>query len=333
MSNIEIKAIEYFLPENIVTNDVLNIEHPTWDIHKVGEKSGVYSRHIANENQTAFDLAIKAIDKLIEKGLDIKTIDGIVFCTQSPDYIMPSNAFLVHKHYELSSRTWAFDYNLACSGYIYGLSIVRGMFATGLGKNVLLITADTYSKYINKNDRSTRVLFGDGAAVTHLSASEENKFIDVILETEGSEYKSFYIPSGACRKLEHTYFEQAGELDKKVEPTDIHMNGFAVWKFISRTVPIQIKELLHRNNIDINTIDFYGFHQASKLTLDSLIKALKLDPNNLYINIGDKGNTVSASIPILLKDAIDNNRLKKGDMMLLSGFGVGLSWGSILMKY
>ena len=333
MKNIEIKSIEYFLPENVVTNEDLSIEHPTWDIHKVGEKSGVHSRHIANEDQTAFDLATKAIDKLIEKGLELNSIDGLVFCTQSPDYVMPSNAFLVHKHYELNSRVWAFDYNLACSGYIYGLSIVRGLISTGLGKNVLLITADTYSKYMNKNDRSTRVLFGDGAAVTHLSASQENNFIDVILETEGKEYKSFYIPSGACRKLEDTYFEEVGGLVKKVETTDIHMNGFAVWKFISNTVPVQIKDLLQRNNIDISKIDFYGFHQASKLTLDSLIKALGLDPDKVYINLGDKGNTVSASIPILLKDAIDSSRLKKGDLMLLSGFGVGLSWGSILMKY
>jgi 3-oxoacyl-[acyl-carrier-protein] synthase-3 len=335
MNNIEIKNIEYHLPNNLVTNENLNVEYPDWDIEKVGEKSGVKSRHIASKDETALDLSIVAIEKLIANGFDLDSIDGIIFCTQSPDFIMPSNAFLIHKHFNFKSKVWAFDYNLACSGYVYGLSISRGMISTGLANNILLINADTYSKYINEGDRSTRVLFGDGAAVTVVGKSKEPKFIDVILETAGSEYESFYIPAGACRiqKSANTSLiseDRSGNL-KSLE--NIQMNGFAVWKFISNKVPHQIKELLQRNNLSNNDIDFFGFHQASKLTLDSLIKSLGLKSETVYSNLSDKGNTVSASIPILLKDAIDNNKLVRGDLMLLSGFGVGLSWGSALMKY
>ena len=331
---VRIKAIEYYLPEHTLTNADLHLNHPEWNINKVGEKSGVYQRHIANQNETALDFAINAIEKLFNsKAIKKDEIDGIVFCTQSPDFIMPSNAFLIHKHFDFYHNVWAFDYNLACSGYIYGLSIVRGMIETNMAKNVLLINADTYSKYINKNDRSASVLFGDGGAVSLIT--NEDGIIDIKLSASGKEYESFFIPSGGARlpkdlNTKEVTIDRSGNHRSK---EDIHMNGFSVWKFISGIVPIQIRELLLSNNLAVKDIDFFGFHQASKLTLDSLIKTLKIDESKVYMNLNTIGNTVSASIPILLKDAEDNKLLKKGDLVLLSGFGVGLSWGSLLMKY
>ena len=166
-----------------------------WDVNKVAIKSGVYNRHIAKVDETAFDLACKALEKLFnEDKISKNEVDGIVFCTQSPDYIMPSNAFLINKKFNFNNKVWAFDYNLACSGFVYGLAIVRGMIKTGMGQNVLLITADTYSKYISENDRATCVLFGDGAAVTLISKSEENGVINISLASSGNEFESFYIP-------------------------------------------------------------------------------------------------------------------------------------------
>ncbi len=330
-----IKDIEYYLPERIVTNDDLQQLHPQWDLQKVGEKSGVYSRHIAEQDQTAFDLACKAVEKLFSSGHAIEDIGGIIFCTQSPDFIMPSNAFLIHKHFKMAQHVWAFDYNLACSGYVFGLAIARGMLATNMAQNILLITADTYSKYIHPNDRSTSVLFGDGAAATIITNNEEGGIIDIELASSGNEYDSFFIPAGGCRlprsvstkelKIDHSGNESTAE--------EIQMNGFAVWKFISRIVPVQINKLIKRNHVSIVDIDFFGFHQASKLTLDSLFKALAIDKDKAYTNLAKVGNTVSASIPIALKDAEAEGRLKRGDLVLLSGFGVGLSWGSLLMKY
>lgn len=334
--NIGIECIEYYLPEKEVSNKELQELHPDWDVEKVGAKSGVFNRHLASKSETAFDLACQAIEKLLTNNqLTVSEIDGIIFCTQSPDYIMPSNAFLVHKHFRFDSKVWAFDYNLACSGYVYGISIARGMIMSGMGKKVLLINADTYSKYIHPDDRSTSVLFGDGAAASIISARESDGVVDISLASSGEEYDSFYIPAGACRipfstKTKELVIDHSGN-HRTLE--NIHMNGFAVWKFISRTVPEQINNILDKNNLALDDIQLFVFHQASKLTLDSLIKSLKIDPAKAYLNLDKVGNTVSASIPIALKFAEIEGRLKKGDLILISGFGVGLSWGSIILKY
>lgn len=331
-----IEHIEYYLPEKVITNENLALENPDWNIEKIEEKSGVKSRHIAETDQTALDLAIKSIEKLFStSSISKDQIDAIIFCTQSPDYIMPSNSFLIHKYFNFNEDVWTFDYDLACSGFIYGLAIARGILETNLAKNILLITSETYSKYINQKDRSTRILFGDGAAACILSDNKERGIIDVILSSNGEKFDTFYIPAGGCKipKGIHTKeitVDQSGNV-RNLE--NIHMNGFAVWQFISKKVSEQIKKLLVRNNLKVNDIDLFVFHQASKLTLDSLIKMLKINEDKVFINLKDIGNTVSSSIPIALKDAEDSGKLTRGDLILLSGFGVGLSWGSIIMKY
>ena len=181
-----IESIEYYLPENIVTNADLQQENPDWNLEKITEKTGVYQRHIAGKNETAYDLSIKACDKLFQTN-DKNNIDGIIYCTQSPDYIMPSNSFLMHKHFGLKDEIFAYDFNHACTGYIYGLAMANAFVKAGMAKQILLVTADTYSKYINKKDRSTRILFGDGAAVTIVEESNEREgIIDIELGSFGS---------------------------------------------------------------------------------------------------------------------------------------------------
>ena len=334
--DIEIAQIEYYLPGDRVSNDDLQKENPDWDMGRLSEKSGVYNRHIVKADETAFDLACKACEKLFSnREISKDSIDGIIFCTQSPDYIMPSNAFLLHKHLKLGQSVFAFDINLACSGFIYGLSIARGFIATALGKNILLVNADTYSKYINPRDRSAKILFGDGAAASIISGKESQGVIDIMLASSGNDFDSFYIPSGGCRmpKSESTSVEAMDAAGNTHSAENIHMNGFGVWKFIASTVPKQINEILSRNGYSVNDIDLYVFHQASKMTLDSLIKGSKIDPEKVFSNIQHVGNLVSASIPVALKDALIAGRLKKGDLVLLSGFGVGLSWGTIILRY
>ena len=334
---IKIAALEYYLPERSISNAEIQALHPNWDVEKVGAKSGVFNRHIAGKTETAFDLSKKAVQKLFDDSLIKKEdVHGIIFCTQSPDYIMPSNAFLIHKAFDFGSNVWAFDYNLACSGFVYGLAIARGMVVSGMGSNVLLINADTYSKYINVDDRSTTVLFGDGAAATLLTVAETgNGILDISLASAGQAYDSFYIPAGGCRipKNEITSRSEIDQSGNFKSQENIHMNGFAVWKFISNTVPQQIEDILLRNKLAKDKIDLFVFHQASKLTIDSLVKALSIDSNKVYLNLQRVGNTVSASIPIALKDAMDDGKVKRGDLLLLSGFGVGLSWGSTIIKF
>lgn len=334
---IKIGHISYHLPEKIVTNNDLLQENPSWEMGKIADKTGVQQRHISSENETAFDLALVACNKLLlESGLDRNQIDGIIFCTQSPDYLMPSNAFLLHKALKLRQNVFAFDYNLACSGYVYGLAMARGFVTTNVARNILLVTAETYSKLINPKDRSARVLFGDGAAASLIcQADEDQGIIDLSLATSGDSYDTFYIPAGGARlpRSQETEIETIDAGGNIRTLNDIYMNGFSVWKFIQSVVPLQIKELIVRNNMNIEDIDLFVFHQASKLTLDSLVRALRIDEKKVFINLGMVGNTVSASIPIALQDALKQGALHPGMTILISGFGVGLSWGSALIKY
>ena len=330
-----IKSIEYYLPENIVTNEDLQKENPHWNLDKVAEKSGVYQRHIAGRNETAYDLSVKACDKLFQTN-DKNEIDGIIYCTQSPDYIMPSNSFLLHNYLKLENKVFAYDFNHACTGFIYCLAMANAFVKAGMAKSILLINADTYSKYINRKDRSTRVLFGDGAAATIVKESNEKKgIIDIELGSFGSGYKKFWIPAGGLRLPESdtTLVEVENNRGNIRTQNDIEMDGFGVWSFINSVAPKQIDRLLSKNNFAKTDVDQFIFHQASLMTLQSIMRLMNINKEQVFINIHNIGNTVSASIPIALKDAIDQDKINIGSTLILSGFGVGLSYGAILMEY
>ena len=330
-----VKSIEYYLPDNIVTNDDLHKEHPDWDLENVEERSGVYQRHIAGEDETAYDLSTKACDKLFQTD-NKSNIDGIIYCTQSPDYIMPANSFLLHDYLKLEDRVFTYDFNHACAGYIYCLAMANAFFKAGMANEILLVNADTYSKYINPKDRSIRVLFGDGAAATIVKKTVLGRgVIDVDLGSFGSGYDKFWIPAGGQRlpKSDATSIELKDHKSNIRSQNDIEMDGLSVWSFINSVVPKQINDLLQRNNMDINDIDQFIFHQASQMTLNYIKKILDLDENRVFINIQDIGNTVSASIPIALKEAMNKNIIYSGSTVVLSGFGVGLSYGSLLMEF
>jgi 3-oxoacyl-[acyl-carrier-protein] synthase-3 len=330
-----IKSIEYYLPETIVTNDDLQKENPDWNLKKIAEKTGVVQRHIAGKDETAFDLSTRACKKLFMTN-DKKEIDGIIYCTQSPDYIMPPNSFLLHKYLDLEDGVFAYDFNHACTGYIYCLAMANAFIKSGMANQILLITADTYSKYINPKDRSTRVLFGDGASATIVKESSKRKgIIDIDLGSAGKGYNKFWIPAGGLRlpKSDSTSKEVSDNRGNKRTQNDIEMDGFGVWSFINSVAPKQVDRLLKRNNVEKTDIDQFIFHQASKITLESIVKIMKVNEEKVFINIHNIGNTVSSSIPIAIKDAIDQDKIEIGSKLILSGFGVGLSYGAILMEY
>jgi 3-oxoacyl-[acyl-carrier-protein] synthase III len=334
MSTI-IKSIESYFPEGNLTNEDLNHENPTWEMDKIFGKTGVQNRNIAGEHETAFDLSVKACEKLFEYQ-DVNSVDAIVYCTQSPDYIMPSNSFLLHKELSMHDNVLAFDFNHACTGYIYGLVMAHSFIKSGVCKCVLLVNSDTYSKYINKKDRSSRSLFGDAAAVSIIENSDSHRgIVDFELASSGEFYNKFYIPAGGHRlpKSAESSIEVKDDKGNTRSQNDIHMDGLAVWSFINSFVPKQINNILKKNNLDKSQIDLFIFHQASKMTLDSLVKKLRLDQDKVFINLTNIGNTVSASIPIALKDALDQGRIEDGSKVLLSGFGVGMSYGSVLIQF
>tara|TARA_B110001450_G_scaffold204846_1_gene194583 strand:+ start:437 stop:1447 length:1011 start_codon:yes stop_codon:yes gene_type:complete len=335
--NTYIKNISTYLPDTIITNADLRLKNPSWDFLNIENKTGVLERRVVETNQTALDLAIRACDALfLNEPEDLSNIDAIFFCTQSPDYIMPSNSHLLHKHLKLDDDVMAFDYNLACSGFVYGLGIAHAFIKANMAKNILLVTSETYSKFINPKDRSAITLFGDGCAATLISATQEDKgIIDLELSTHGKGHGKFCIPAGGMRTplTEKTKVEITDSSGNIRSQENIHMDGFGVWSFINSVIPKQILNVLSRNEIELKDIDQFIFHQASKMTIDSLVKSLKLDVEKVFLNMGNKGNTVSATIPIALREAEDQRRIKRGDKILLCGFGVGFSYGTLLMDY
>jgi len=331
-----LRDLAYYLPERVLTNHELARENPDWDLQRTEERTGVVERHIAGDGETALDLALQACRKLFARQPAAReAIDAILFCTQSEDHIMPPNSCILHQHLGLSENVFALDFNLACSGYVYGLSLARALVASGQATNLLLVTADTYSKYVHRQDRAARVLFGDGAAVTWLGNSRgKARILDTRCFTNGSQYQKFMIPAGGCRlpRSEQTGIATADDHGNVRALDNIHMDGVGVFSFFSSRVPREILGLLAKNNLTSEQIDLFIFHQASKLILDHLTAALKLDSGRVFTNLRRIGNTVSASIPIALENAMASGRLESGMLVVLSGFGVGLSWGSALIE-
>jgi 3-oxoacyl-[acyl-carrier-protein] synthase III len=332
-----IRSIAYALPERELSNSDLESEYPGWNMAKVVERAGVRSRRVAEADETAFDLSVRACEKLADHGgVDMSAIDAILYCTQTPDHVMPGNAHLLHHHLGLGDDVLAFDYTLACSGYVYGLALADSLVRAGLGSEVLLVTAETYSKRIHPGDRSTRVLFGDGAAVTHLSGGEGGgRIVAARLCSQGRVFERAFIPAGGARRprTEATRREAADRSGNVRTEETIHMDGVGVWSFVNSAIPGHIASFLAERSLNMEDVDLCVFHQASKVTHDSLVKALGVEPEKLYTHLEDVGNLVSASIPVALRAALDEGAIRPGDLVLLSGFGAGASYGSVLVEF
>jgi 3-oxoacyl-[acyl-carrier-protein] synthase-3 len=305
-------------------------------MERTAQRTGVEERRIAGTDETSLDLAIRACEALFDvHPALLDRVDGILFCTQSPDYIMPPNACLLHRHFRLRNEVVAMDFNLACSGYVYGLALANGLLRAGTCHDVLLVTAETYSKFISPDDRAVRTLFGDGAAVSWITDQGDRcELLDVVCATSGEGYEHFMIPAGGCRmpRSEATARPVPDENGNVRNLEQIHMHGLEVMRFVNSKVPPQVESLLARNELSKGDIDLYVFHQASQTALESLTRILELDPEKVFNNLRSIGNTVSASIPIALREALEGSALRPGDRVLLCGFGVGLSWGSALLR-
>lgn len=335
---LRIRAIGRALPDQVVTNAMLEEENSSWDMDRVGKLTGIVSRRITAPGETAFDLSVKACEELVEHaGLELEEIDAILYCTQSPDYVVPGNAHLLHRHLGLGPDVLVVDYPLACSGFIYGLAFADSFARTGLASEILLVTAETYSKYIHPKNRTTRALFGDGAAVTHLSSScdEGGEIVDFKLGACGAEFARSYIPGGARRFPigEETKIEETDASGNVRTLENIHLDGTGVWEFVNSTVPRHLEEFLTEISLTVDEIDLFVFHQASKITLDSLAKALGIDAEKVFTNFEEIGNLSSPSIPVALRDALDLGAVSPGDRVIACGFGAGLSYGSALLEY
>ena len=330
-----IADIEYIVPANVVTNADLAAAHPEWQIENVAERTGVYSRYWCDAQTTALDLGERACRRLLDRtGFDAARIDTVVFCTQTPDYPMPPNACLLQARLGLPTTVAAFDISLACSGFVYGLYIAKSLVIGGQASNVLLVTAETYSKRTHPGDRGTRTLFGDGGACT-LVRKGRGTIGPFRLGTDGARAQCFYVPAGGAR-------QPASEATSRLEQDQngnmrtaehIVMQGAAVLDFVKREVPGMVRDLLRDADITMESLDLVLLHQASKVTLDCLYSALRIPVTKRFSDLARFGNTVSASLPIVMRNAQLAGVLRPGMKVLAVSFGVGLSWGSCLIEW
>lgn len=327
-----IKAITYHLPQTIVTNEELVTEFPEWTVEKIADKVGVSQRHVAAKSETATDLATSAAEKLFRENIQIKkdSIDFILFCTQSPDYFLPSSSCIIQNRLGIPTNCGAFDFNLGCSGYIYGLAIAKGLISGGIAKNILLLTAETYNKYIHPEDKGNRTIFGDAATATVISTGGFAEIGNFALGTNGDGAKNLIVKTGASKNPSKACDLSFDENGNPHSSDHLFMNGAEIFTFTQKNVPIVVKQTLEDNDVTLSDVSLFVFHQANKYMLNFLRKKIKIPEDKFYINMAEVGNTVSNSIPIALVNAAQNHKLSGN--ILLCGFGVGYSWGGCILS-
>lgn len=329
-----IKGISYYLPEKIVTNAELLKEFPEWSVDKVAAKVGVDSRHIAGENETAGDMAEKAARRLFDEyNIDPKVVDFILLCTQSSDHFLPSTACILQDRLGIPTSAGAFDYNLGCSGCVYGMAIGKSFVDSGMAKNVLLLTAETYNKYLHPSDKSNRSIFGDGAATCLISNEGVAKIGDVVWGTDGSGAKHLIVETGAARHKSATGVVTIDEDGHEKYDDYLYMNGSAIFNFTLEAVPALMKDILVRNNMAKEDVDYFVFHQANKFMLNTIRKVCVLPKDKFYVNLSETGNTVSSTVLIGLKQCLEAGTITTGMNVMVTGFGVGLSWGGTILRF
>ena len=324
MKQVYINKIEYYLPSKKESNSqVLRMAGKNkYDIQKMIKKIGISTRRIANKNIFSNDLAIQSAKKIL-KFVNPNDIDYLIFCTNTPDFLLPTNACILQDKLGLKKTIGAFDVILACSGYIYSLSIAKSLIVSGQATNILLITSDTYSKFIKKNDAKTRILFGDGSTSTLISSKKNSnsfKITNFTYGTDGSGYKNIIINNFGTRHW--LYRKKGGET--------LDLDGPGIYDFAIKRVPDAINEFLKKNNLKLNKINHFIFHQANEFMIKKLQQLLNIPDYKVFIDMKNTGNTSSSSIPIVLSKNF--NKVSSGKNILLIGFGGGLSWGICLVK-
>lgn len=332
-----IQALAYALPEQILDNAELAQIFPEWTAEKIFEKTGIRQRHIAAAGQTAADLAVQAAKKLFTTPeISPASIDYLLFCTQTPDYLLPSSACLIHQQLGLSSACPALDLNMGCSGYVYGLSVAKALVESGMANNVLLLTGDTYTKLIAENDRSVRPLFGDAATATLIQTKpgEQAAISAFNMGTDGSGYEHLIVPQSGCRSMDSedaaVFTDHAGNVR---DASRLYMNGPEILKFTLQKIPGLCKETLELGGLGWDSIDMLILHQANRFLLEALRKKIGIASERFLIELEHVGNTVSSSIPLALAISIEKGWDAEQKTVLLAGFGVGYSWGACIIRF
>jgi 3-oxoacyl-[acyl-carrier-protein] synthase-3 len=312
-----IAAIASHLPAQLLTNEELATRFPSWTASKIFAKTGILERRIADHNETAGDLAFEAANKLFKtSGLNANRVDMLLLVTQTPDQALPTTACRIHQQLGLPQSCGAIDLNQGCSGYIYGLAIADGLISNGTANTVLLLTADTYSKLIDPNDRSVATLFGDGASAT-LICRDDNPNLSSIGPIR------FGTDGGGADFLRCDF---GGWRTSDLQHKSLYMDGAAIMTFTLSVLPSALKEYLSITDNNLDSYDHVVFHQANRFILEKLYAKIGVTDKGV-VSMVDSGNTVSSTIPLALEKIMLKGKRKRSQKILLSGFGVGLSWG------
>ncbi len=334
----KLAAIEYYLPEAVISTADLAAEFPEWSVEKIDDKTGIRERHIAAPNECSSDLAVAAARRLFDSGVcRPHDIDFVLLCTQSPDYFLPTTACLVQAELEIPTTAGALDFNLGCSGYVYGLGLAEGLIASGQARKLLLLTAETYSKFLHPLDKSVRTIFGDAAAATLLVAADSPDPLlgPFVYGTDGSGAPNLIVRTGGMREARTPQTGAAIEDDSgnTRSQDNLFMDGAEIFNFTLSAVPKSVNALLEKAALTLEQVDLFIFHQANKYMLDHLRKRIKIPPEKFLVSMAHCGNTVSSTLPIALKHAAQEGRLHDGALVMLVGFGVGYSWGATLLRW
>lgn len=317
---MKISAIEHFFPDRIISNQEL-VDQFDFDREFIENKLGIEQRHRADKTESAHSLGLQAVKNLIKKhNINSDNIELLIGVSQNSDYKLPHFAALLQNSAGFLRDIASFDINLGCSGFVYALAVAKGMMITNGFKQAIIVTSDPYSKVLHPQDRNTIPLFGDAAAA-------------ILLENHGDDHFGLFDFGTDGKGAEALYVKNGGSRHPITNPTDkenyLFMDGRAIFNFMMKTVPLTIANCLKKNHRTIEEIDIFVFHQASQYMLDTLRQRLKVPKEKVIINLKHCGNTVSSSIPIALEPVLaDPNN--SGKTVLLSGFGVGLSWSTVL---
>lgn len=334
-----INYISSYLPETVRTNEDIACRHPEWSVEKISMKVGIEQRHMAGDDETAGDMAFQAAERLLKDNkIDRREVDYIILCTQSPDYMLPSTACILQYRLGLPMHCGAFDFNLGCSGFVYGLGIAKGLILSGQAKRVLLLTAETYTKYISDEDKGNKTIFGDGATATLISTEMLDGALNLEVGnftygTDGSGAESLIVMNGASRHAQKDGENEYDEDGNFVRNNDyIYMDGKAIFNFTAFEIPKLVKANLSANRLAKEDIGLFVFHQANAYMLDTVRKRCGIDENKFFVDIKTVGNTVSNSIPIAMIKAGNQGRLNGVRHIQISGFGVGLSMAAVILN-
>jgi len=332
-----IAAIAHHLPARELTNEDLASELGDWTSEKIFEKTGIRTRRIAAAQECASDLGVAAAQRLFEGGAcDPGAIDFLIFCTQSPDYFLPATACTVQARLGLPTSCGAVDINQGCSGFVYGLALAKSLVEAGTASRVLLVTADTYTKFLHPRDRAVRTIFGDGAAATLVVGKEaaEESIGPFVLGTDGRGACQLIVPAGGLRRRASAETAVALEAEggNWRSAQNLYMNGPEIFNFTLSAVPPLVEQLRLKCNGGVQEVDYYVFHQANRFMLERLRNKLKIAPEKFCIDLEDCGNTVSSTIPLALERARRAGRITSGQRVMLVGFGVGFSWAASMIR-